>query len=292
MRTLVCIVGPTASGKTALAVSLALRFGGEVVGCDSVQVYRGLDIGSAKPTAEERRGVPHHMIDVASPEDGYTAGRYAREASAVLDDLFGRGVLPIVCGGTGLYLRALTSPLADIPDCPRLEHGPDAYEKLARVDPRTAARLAPGDRMRIGRALDVYAHTGVPLSDHHAATPARRYGELCIGLEWERDELYRRIDARVDRMLRQGLPDEVRALRARGIGRDAPAMGSLGYREIGAWLDGEIGLDEATALIKRNTRRYAKRQLTWFSGQHSTDWLNVENCEKKASLLIEKIQST
>ncbi len=288
MRKLLCVVGPTASGKTGLSVELALRWGGEIVSCDSVQIYKGLDIGSAKPTPEERRGVPHHMLDIMEPTETYSAGRYARDAGRVIDGIFARGGLPIVCGGTGLYLRALTGAMADIPECPRLDHGPDAYKTLMESDPETARRLSPGDAKRVSRALDVFLHTGKPLSAFHAETPAPKYDAVCLGALWEREALYERIERRVDDMLEAGFLDEVRALRAAGVLRGAPAMGSLGYRELSACIDGELSLDSAVRLIKLSTRRYAKRQLTWFRGQHCVQWINFEEFSEKASLVMEK----
>ena len=259
---------------------MALELGGEVVSCDSVQLYRGLDIGSAKPSLDERRGVPHHMLDVADPREVYSAGRYAREAGAVIDSIFAQGGLPIVCGGTGLYLKALCGEMADIPDCPRLDHGPGAYGKLEAVDPATASKLSPNDKKRIWRALDVFEHTGRPISAFHAETPPPRYDARFIGVGIEREELYSRIDRRVEGMLAQGLPNEVAGLLSSGIPRSAPAMLSLGYKEMCAYLAGETSLEEAAEAIKTNTRRYAKRQITWFSRQHPVQWVNRDMLEE------------
>ena len=275
---LLCVVGPTASGKTALAVELALRFGGEVVSCDSMQIYRGMDIGTAKPTPEERRGVPHHMMDCASPFEPWSAGVYAREAERCIEGIQSRGRLPVVCGGSGLWLRALTEGLNDIPavgnSVPSVPDA-DAYTRLAEVDPETAARLKPGDSQRVRRALTVFDATGRPLSDYHKNKPEPRYRALCLGLGWERGVLYARIGARAGEMLAQGLVGETDGLLREGLSPDAPPLRAIGYREAVAFLQqsGESkDMDALREAIAQSTRRYAKRQMTWFNHQTEVLW--------------------
>ena len=283
---LLCLVGPTASGKTALAVDLALAFGLEVVSCDSMQVYRGLDVGTAKPSPVERRGVPHHMLDVANPDEHYSAARYAGEAGLCLADIASRGGRALVAGGTGLYLRALTTGLhsADNAGLPAQEDDPRTnaalHAALHAVDPETAMRLPPGDRRRILRALEVHRATGRPLSAHHLESretppPAETavLGLLCE----DRQALYRRINARVEDMLTQGLREEVGDLLHAGLPPHCTAMQAIGYKEMAAHLRGECSLRDAAEAIKQNTRRLAKRQLTWFRHQEDVHWLEASD---------------
>lgn len=281
----VVIVGPTAVGKSDLAVTLAERFGGEVVNADSMQVYRGMDIGTAKPSLKMRQRVPHHLIDVVDPDCNFTASDFRREAERAIADIHSRGKRIFLVGGTGLYIRILLKGLVDAPGGdPALRdelkafaerEGNDALlRELAAVDPETAGAVHPNNRVRIIRALEVYRMTGRPLSsfraEHGFATDY--YRSLKIGLSAGREELYRRIDARVDRMLEEGLVDEVRGLLAAGCGPDLKPMRSLGYKEICAHLSGKYPLDEAVRLIKRDTRRYAKRQMTWFNADAEINW--------------------
>ncbi len=277
MRKLLCVVGPTASGKTALAVDLALRLGGEIVGCDSQQVYRGLDIGTAKPTLEELKGVKHHMLDVAAPHESYTAGRYAKEAGACIDDLFAANKLPIMCGGTGLYLRALSKGLAEIPECPRLNHGENAYEILMECDPEYANRLSPNDRQRIFRGLDVFVHTGKSISSFYADIPPQKYEAVCVGIRRPREELYVRINQRVDDMLTAGLVEETLSLLNAGVPPNSAALSAIGYRETVSHILEGVSLADTAELIKQNSRRYAKRQMTWFTNQESVHWLEGDS---------------
>ena len=285
---LLCIVGPTATGKSALAVELARRLDGEVVSCDSMQVYRGLDIGTAKPTVGERGGIPHHMLDVADPWEDYSAARYAAEADQVVRDIIARNKRPIVAGGTGLYLRALTVGLHTAqPGDPAVRErwetllagqGREALHRaLAQLDPDTAARLSPHDSRRILRALEVYSQTGMTLSSHHEDSQRQppRYRTLIIGLRMDREALYRRINARVDEMIDRGLPGEAAWLRAHAP-VDCTAMQAIGYKELCAYLDGLCSLSKAVDSIKQATRRYAKRQMTWFSRQAEARWLDVD----------------
>lgn len=279
---LLVVGGPTGSGKSDLALRLAEEIGAEIVNADSMQIYRGLDIGTAKPSPEEMARVPHHLIDIVSPEQDFTASDFRREASAAIADIDRRGRKAIVVGGTGLYLRALLEGLVDSPNGdPELRRqfddvpGEELLRRLGEVDPETASRLHVNDRVRLVRALEVYTQTGRPISAFRAehGFSGDYYDALKVAIGVERPELYRRIDARVDRMLEAGLEDEVRRLLAQGYSRDLKSMRSIGYKEMTAYLADEISLDEAVTLIKRDSRRYAKRQMTWFGRENDIYWL-------------------
>jgi tRNA dimethylallyltransferase len=286
MHPLLAIVGPTASGKSDLGLFLAQRLNGEIVNYDSVQIFRGLDIGSAKPSAADRRLVPHHMIDIRDPVDLFTAGDYQREARAALKDIRVRGRVPILVGGTGLYLRALTEGLFEGPA--RSEHWRARLEMLAetrgreylhrllqRLDPDTAHRIAVRDKPKIIRALEVRLETGKPLSEHLKVEPRRPlkgFAFCTIGLDPPREECYRRIDARVERMFDEGLIEEVRGLLARGVPADAKPLGAIGYRHVVSNLDKNAPWSDTIRMIQRDTRHYAKRQMTWFRKQPETVW--------------------
>jgi tRNA dimethylallyltransferase len=274
-RRLLAIVGPTASGKTALALRLAERLGGEVVNADSRQVYRGMDIGTAKPTTAERSRVRHWLVDVVDPDEPFSLGRYLDLANAALGDCWSRGVLPILAGGTGQYVWALLEgwqvPRVAPDHLLRAElkaraerEGPESvFEELARVDPDYAAGIDPRNIRRVIRALEVYHRTGRPLSASREKQPPDILW-TAVGLTCRRDELYRRIDARVDAMMTEGLLDEVRALLERGYGCDLSSMSGIGYRQICQHLAGELSLHEATARIKTQTHRLARMQHAWF----------------------------
>jgi len=284
---IVVIVGPTASGKSSLALALAQRTAGEIVCADSMQVYRGLDIGTGKPSAEERRQVPHHLVDLVAPDEPFTAADYARLARRVLAEIRRRGRVPIVVGGTGLYVRALFRGLFEGPgENPSIRaslrkeaetSGSTAlHRRLADLDPAAAARIHPNDLFRIVRALEIVTLTGRPISGlrdagrHH---PRPILGPvLRFGLDRHRDELYRRIEERVDRMMEQGLLEEVRDLLARGYVPTLKPLRALGYRHMIGYLKGEMPLHRAIATLKRDTRRYAKRQLTWFRRERDLEW--------------------
>lgn len=280
------ICGPTASGKTGLAVELALRHGGEVVSADSMQIYRGMDIGTAKPTAAERRGVPHHMLDVADPREDYSVARYVEEASACVDDILRRGRLPIVAGGTGLYIDALLAGLSFAPFTGghrerlqarvRAEGIAPLYAELEQVDPQRAAKLHLNDEKRILRALEVYYETGETITAHDARTKDQppRYSALTLALNYaDRAQLWQRIDARVDEMMAAGLEDEVCALLREGIPRRATAMQAIGYKELAAALDEGRSVLEGAEEIKLRSRQYAKRQLSWFRRNEAAKWI-------------------
>ena len=288
MHPLIVIVGPTASGKSDLALFLAERLSGEIVNYDSIQVFRGFDIGSAKPSGEERRRVPHHMIDVRDPADLFTAGDYQREARAVLESIRQRTRVPILVGGTGLYLRALTEGLFEGPA--RSEHLRERFiaiveqrgveylhRILRRLDPASADRIGARDKPKIIRALEVRLETGKPLTEHLRVEPRRPLQgfTICtVGLNPSREDCYRRIDARVKRMFDEGLVDEVRGLLERGVPRDAKPFGALGYRHVLANLDNTGSWEDTIRVIQRDTRRYAKRQWTWFRRQTNTTWFD------------------
>jgi len=282
---LVAIVGPTASGKSALGVWLAERFGGEVVACDSTQLYRGFDIGTAKPSEAERRGIPHHLIDVLEPSQEATAGGYREMALAVLADLKQRNGLPIFTVGTGLYLRALVEGLAEVPQrseelrvrlrASAEEHGPGHLHRvLQRMDSEAAQKIAPGDEQKLIRAIEICVLTRRPISEVHRAgrTPLEGWRPLKVGLTPERELLYERIHARTDAMLDHGWQREVDHLLAAGFAENAKPFDFIGYRELRSVLRGEMQLDTARAAIQQATRRYAKRQLTWFRRDAGVRW--------------------
>ncbi len=283
---LVIVQGPTASGKSALALELAERIGGEIVNADSMQVYRGMDIGTAKPSQEERRRVPHHLYDIVDPNVNFTAADFREHASRAITEIERRGKRIILVGGTGLYIRILTQGLVDSPggddnirreleDQAHSEGLESLHRRLAAVDPVAAARLHPNDGVRIVRALEVFLLTGRPLSafqeEHHFADEPYRC--LKIGISVERELLYRRVEERVDRMIAEGFVEEVKGLLSAGYPATLKAMGSIGYREICAHLAGEFSFDEAVRLIKQNTRQYAKRQMTWFRRDSEIIWV-------------------
>lgn len=284
---LLAVVGPTAVGKTALGIELALRLDGEIISADSMQVYRGMDIGTAKATVEERRGVPHHLLDVRDPDQPMTVAEYQDLAEEAIAAIRSRGRLPIIVGGTGLYVRAVVdrfvfTPMESDPDLRASlaeqagrEGVPALHARLAEVDPDSAARIHPNDLRRIIRALEVYHQTGQPLSSLQQAEPRDPASVLMIGLTMERPALYRRIEERVDQQLRDGLVEEVRGLLDRGYAPGVGPMVGLGYREMSLYLRGEATLEEATALLKRNTRRYAKRQFTWFRADPRIVWYTI-----------------
>jgi tRNA dimethylallyltransferase len=284
----IAIVGPTASGKSDLALFLAESFSGEIVNYDSVQIFRHLDIGTAKPGAEELARVPHHMIDIREPTEIYTAGDYQRDARRALDEIRNRGKLPILVGGTGLYLRALTEGLFNGPKRStfwrnRLEMLAErkgrgyVHRLLTRLDPVAAERIAMRDKPKIIRALEVRLETGKALSQHlqeRPREPLTGFDLHFVGLNPPRGELYRRIDQRVRQMLEAGLVEEVRGLLARGIPASAKPFEAIGYRHVIADLDSSSPQEETIRIIQRDTRRYAKRQMTWFRKQADITWFD------------------
>ncbi|MBL8553583.1 MAG: tRNA (adenosine(37)-N6)-dimethylallyltransferase MiaA [Phenylobacterium sp.] len=285
------IAGPTASGKSALALTLAERVGGEIVNADSMQLYAGLRVLTAAPSPQETARAPHHLFGTVDPADGWSVGRWLRAATQVLDGIAGRGRDAVVVGGTGLYFRALTKGLADVPDVPAEVRGEAEADyaalgeagfraRLAVPDPAAAIRIAPGDRQRLVRAWEVYAATGKPLTDWQAGgEPALAAGRwTAVALEPPRAGLYARCDARLHAMIAGGALDEVRALMARRLDPGLPAMKAVGVRELAAHLAGDASLEAAVAAAQQETRRYAKRQTTWMRGQ-MRDWPRIAAAE-------------
>ena len=299
MNNIICIAGPTASGKTALAVALAEEVNGEVVSCDSMQIYKGMDIGTAKPTKDEMRGIPHHMLDVADPREDFSVSRYCEMATPIVDDIITRGKVAIIAGGTGLYMDALIrgNSFAPYPSTgmrEKLEAQADVegmetmYELLRSIDPDCAARLHLSDRKRILRALEVYYETGETITAHNIKTQAvpPRYTPLWLGLDFaDRAELYRRIDLRVDIMLQQGLVEEIKTLLASGIPQKCTAMQAIGYKEFICALDGQCTIEEAAEEVRKSSRHYAKRQLTWFRRNKNIHWLTRNTGEGPEEIL-------
>ncbi|WP_170302526.1 tRNA (adenosine(37)-N6)-dimethylallyltransferase MiaA [Desulfosarcina widdelii] len=286
---IVVVCGPTGSGKTGLAIGLAQQFGGEIVGADSMQIYRTMDIGTAKPTPAEQAQAAHHMIDILDPDEDFDAAMYADAADRAIDGIVGRDRLPLVVGGTGFYIKALVYGLFEEgPSDPEIrrrlkrsvqsEGSAALHRRLAVLDDRAAARIHPNDAYRIVRALEVFEITGQPLSDFQRQHrfQDQRFDALFLGVTWPRPILYDRIDRRVDRMMDQGLEAEVRGLLARGYGPQLKSMQSLGYRHLTAFIDGRTSLDETVRTLKRDHRRYAKRQLTWFRANPAVHWMTPE----------------
>ena len=298
---LIILCGPTATGKTRLGVALAQRLNGEVVSADSMQVYRDMAIGTARPTEEEMAGVPHHMLAVADPRENYSVARYVREATACVEDIFRRGRQPIVVGGTGLYIDALRRgrTFSDFrPDSgsrARLQAQASRpgglaalWKQLEEIDPESAARLHPNDEKRILRALEVWYDTGKTISQHDRETRdlPPRYQAVTIALTYrDRQDLYRRIDQRVDGMMARGLVDEVKALLAAGVPRTGTAMQAIGYKELVHALDTGGDLAQAAEEIKLRSRQYAKRQLTWFRRDPEAKWMLLEKEHNFSSLV-------
>ncbi len=302
---LIAVVGPTASGKTALSIELAKRYNGEIISCDSMQIYRGMDIGTAKPTTEEMQDIPHHMIDIIEPCEPFSAADYAERARAAIADITSRGKLPIFCGGTGLYLDSVLTEneYADVKTDNELraslladaqKYGAEAlWERLRAVDPESAAAIHQNNVKRVARALEIYILSGVTKTEWDAKSRLKEppYDATVIALDRAREELYSRIDLRVDLMIEAGLVDEVRELLESGrLPRDSSAAQAIGYKEFIAYFDGSIALHDAVEQIKMSSRRYAKRQLTWFRRNPDVNWIksdeNFEDIVNNASKLL------
>ena len=299
MNNIICIAGPTASGKTALAVELARELNGEVVSCDSMYVYKRMNIGTAKPTVEEMGGIVHHMIDVAEPDQDFSVSKYCDMAAPIVDDIVARGKTAIIAGGTGLYMDSLIkgNDFAPVPATgirQQLEAKAEAVgfeamrEALRAVDPESAARLL--DTRRVIRALEVYYETGITMTEHNRRTQAipPRYTPLMLGLTYaDRAELYRRIDLRVSIMLEQGLLEEIKALLASGIPASCTAMQTIGYKEFVDALNGNCTIEEAADLVRQSSRRYAKRQLTWLRRNEKIHWLTRRTGQSSEEILAQ-----
>jgi len=304
LHPIICIAGPTGSGKTALSIALAKELDGEVVSCDSMQIYRHMDIGTAKPTSKEMDGIPHHMLSIAEPDEEFSVSRYCNMASPIVDDIVARGKTAIIVGGTGLYMDALIrgNSFAPYPATGRREEletladecGIEAVvAKLREVDPESADRLHPSDRKRIIRAMEVYLETGISITEHNRRTQQLpdRYHPVWFALEDEnRQDLYDRIDRRVDKMLSDGLLQEIRNLLGMGIPEKCTAMQAIGYKEYVDAFMGRCTMEEATALVKQSSRHYAKRQLTWFRRNAAMHWLCREPGEGTREILFKARQ--
>jgi tRNA dimethylallyltransferase len=295
---IVVICGPTGIGKTSGAITLAETCNGEIVGADSMQIYRLMEIGTAKPTPEEQARIPHHLIDIITPEVSFDAAQYEKIARKIISDLHERGKLPIVTGGTGFYNKALTQGLFDtIPHDPEVRKrlkeeadtlgGDTLHNRLLTCDPETARKLHPNDTYRVVRALEVFETTGKPLSFHHKAHrfSGRHYRQLKIGLTIPREALYERINSRVDLMLQAGLLDEVRTLLEKGYGPELKSMQSIGYRHMVDFIAGRLDWQETVRTMKRDTRRYAKRQMVWFKADPEIHWLAPDQLTEMRELV-------
>ncbi|NLA85009.1 MAG: tRNA (adenosine(37)-N6)-dimethylallyltransferase MiaA [Clostridiales bacterium] len=302
---LLVITGPTSTGKTALAIKIAQVLNGEIISADSMQIYRYMDIGTAKPTIEERKGIPHYMLDIVYPDEEYNVALFQKQAMKTIEDISKRGRLPILAGGTGLYINSIIYPM-DFSDA---EKDPEyrnylkkrlkengvlwLHNQLKKVDLKSAERLHPNDTRRIIRALEIYHLTGKPMTAFHQNYKEMEppYDLLLYGLTMERQILYERINLRVDCMIEAGLVDEVRGLLKKGYTKDLVSMQGLGYKEIVAYLKGLVTLNEAIEVLKRNTRRFAKRQLTWFRREKQIKWLyaDKQTTEQLAEQLISDI---
>lgn len=287
LEKIIVICGPTGVGKTSVAIEAAERFGGRIIGADSVQIYRHMDIGTAKPTPAERRRIPHYMIDIVDPDQPFDAADYADTAYGYAGQLIREGVIPFVVGGTGLYIKALVHGIFQQPASnPSIRRElresadrfgvPPLFERLQAVDPEAAKKIHPNDAYRIIRALEVYRVTGRGISEIHRnhGFADRRFTALKIGLQLERKLLYDRIDRRVDSMIGEGLAREVQGLLEKGFGEELKSMQSLGYRHMTDYIRNRASFEEAVVSLKRDTRRYAKRQLTWFRADPEIEWFD------------------
>ena len=301
MARLLCILGPTAVGKTDLAIRVALRVGGEIISIDSRQIYRHMDIGTAKPTAKQLQLVAHHMIDCATPDETFSAARFQRAADKAIKQIQGRKKIPMLVGGSGMYFRAVVDGLFDGPEADpslrqRLKQEANTsgiswlYDRLKDVDPEAARKIHPNDLVRIIRALEVYELSGKPISQLQKQWESgkSRYEIIAFGLTRPREDLYQRIEARVDQMMDEGLLDEARSLLE--YDRNLRSMNCFGYKELFSFLEGRISLDEAIRLIKQNTRRYAKRQLTWFKKDKRIRWLDLSQCISAEETIVREWQ--
>ncbi len=302
---IIAVAGPTASGKTALSVKIAKELGGEVVSCDSMQIYKGMDIGTAKPSLEERCGVPHHMIDIISPDEKYNVVSYKRDAEAAIDNILKRGKVPVLAGGTGLYMDSVLSNTAFSENSSfskareRLEKLLEEkgreyiFEMLEKIDPEAAKKIHPNNTRRVIRALEIYETTGKTLTQANIESKRpEKYESLVIGLMWDRETLYERINERVDLMMAEGLLKEVETLRKMGMKAEYTSMQAIGYKELFEYFEGNCTLEEAKEKIKQESRHYAKRQMTWLKRNKKINWLILQKdynlnkiCEQSFTLI-------
>jgi tRNA dimethylallyltransferase len=291
-KPLIVLVGPTAVGKSAAAIRLAVKFRSEIVSADSRMVYRGMETGTAKPRPHERAGVVHHLIDVVAPDEAFSAARFRILAKGAIDRLRRAGKIPIIVGGTGLYIKLLLHGLWEGPEADwslrevlydeeRRKGSGYLHSRLAAVDPESARAIKPQDRSKLVRAIEVFEKTGRPLSDHHRnhRFSEDRYDAIQVGLRRSRPDLYRRIETRVDEMMADGLVEEVRGLIGKGYSAELPSMKGLGYRQIIGYLNGEFDEAEAVHRLKRDTKRFAKRQFTWFNRDPSIRWIDLSESD-------------
>ncbi len=305
MNQVIVIAGPTASGKTGLSVEVAKQLHTEVVSADSMQIYRGMNVGTAKVTADEMCGVPHHMIDIVSPMENYNVSRYVEDAKPIVDSVLAKGKIPVIAGGTGLYINSLVYgyDLAPIPGDEAVREeitklyeekgGEFLLEELRKIDPKTADRLHPNNARRLIRALEVYRISGTTISEQEERTKnaPKPYDVKFFVLDTDRDKLYERINRRVDVMLENGLVEEVKNLLEQGIPKTNTSMQAIGYKEIVEYLDGYLTLDEAVEKLKMESRRYAKRQLTWFRRNEGAIWLEASlPKEELAAKILDTIE--
>jgi len=299
----IVICGPTGIGKTTVGIQLAEKLGGEIISADSMQIYRYMDIGTAKPTADEQNRLLHHMIDIVDPAEDFDAVRFAQMARKKVMQLHQKGVLPVIVGGTGLYIKALLQGLfqsnpVDSQIRERLmqeaaEDGSSSlHDRLKQVDPDTAERLHPNDAYRIVRALETIESTGRPISEHHQdhGFADEPFDALKVGLQMDRQKLYDRIDQRVDLMIDAGLPEEVKKLLGMGYTADLKAMQSIGYRHMAAFIEGSLPWDECVRTLKRDTRRFAKRQFTWFGADNQIHWYEPDQLNEMIGLVEEFLE--
>lgn len=299
---LIVVAGPTASGKTGLAIDIARRFDGEVVSADSMQIYKYMDIGTAKPTAEERAMCPHHLIDFVEPDEEFSVADYTKLAHEKIADIYGRGKLPVMCGGTGLYINSVVNDVefgemtADeelrsrLAELGKREGGERLIEILREFDPVSAERLHPNNMRRVIRAIEFYKLTGTPISEHQEMTKRieSRYDPVMFCIDHDRQTLYDRINLRVDLMIKDGLIDEVRRIMDMGYTKELNSMKGIGYKEIMDYLNGECTLDKAIENVKQGSRRYAKRQITWFRRDERIIMLNPETASAEAERIIKE----
>ncbi|MFN2435650.1 MAG: tRNA (adenosine(37)-N6)-dimethylallyltransferase MiaA [Desulfotignum sp.] len=304
MKKIITICGPTGIGKTGFAIFLARAFNGEIIGADSMQIYKHMDIGTAKPDASERAQVPHHLVDFLDPAQDFDAGQYVQMADQVVDALGQKNRIPIVAGGTGLYIRALLyglfrsqpvcqATLAELTKTLENKGSPYLHQQLESYDPAAAQRIHPHDGFRITRALEVFLTTGIPISRRQTqqSFSQPRYRSLTLGLYMDRHDLYDRINQRVDMMMAQGLFSEVQALVEKGYDLNLKPMQSIGYRHMGWVINKDLDLDTAVSLLKRDTRRYAKRQFTWFRKEPGIVWITPSQTDQAVTLVKDFLTS-